>query len=247
MTPQLQQAIKLLQLSNIELSAFVETELERNPLLEREEGERGDDGGDSTGDRNDTEPPGSAPAGAVASDVALTAPEPPGVVVGRRAARHRLEQPVHRVQQHRPQRRLRRRGAVRRRRARPDGFRRRPARARGDAGRAAEPARPPAEPDRDRVLRPGRPADRGAAGRPAGGDRLSRRHGRGGGGRPRLPARAGRGGAAPLPAARPARHLRPQPVGMPGASSWPSATAWTRRCARCSTISTCWPGATWPR
>lgn len=37
MTPQLQQAIKLLQLSNIELSAFVEQELERNPLLERDE------------------------------------------------------------------------------------------------------------------------------------------------------------------------------------------------------------------
>ncbi len=35
MTPQLQQAIKLLQLSNIDLSAFVEQELERNPLLER--------------------------------------------------------------------------------------------------------------------------------------------------------------------------------------------------------------------
>jgi RNA polymerase sigma-54 factor len=38
MTPQLQQAIKLLQLSNIELQEFVEAELERNPLLEREEG-----------------------------------------------------------------------------------------------------------------------------------------------------------------------------------------------------------------
>ncbi|MGH6870468.1 MAG: RNA polymerase factor sigma-54 [Rhizomicrobium sp.] len=37
MTPQLQQAIKLLQLSNLELSAFVEQELERNPLLERDE------------------------------------------------------------------------------------------------------------------------------------------------------------------------------------------------------------------
>ena len=36
MTPQLQQAIRLLQLSNLELSAFVETELERNPLLERD-------------------------------------------------------------------------------------------------------------------------------------------------------------------------------------------------------------------
>jgi RNA polymerase sigma-54 factor len=37
MTPQLQQAIKLLQLSNVELTEFVEAELERNPLLEREE------------------------------------------------------------------------------------------------------------------------------------------------------------------------------------------------------------------
>ena len=37
MTPQLQQAIKLLQLSNVELSAYVEGELERNPLLERDD------------------------------------------------------------------------------------------------------------------------------------------------------------------------------------------------------------------
>jgi len=37
MTPQLQQAIRLLQLSNIELCSFIEAELERNPLLEREE------------------------------------------------------------------------------------------------------------------------------------------------------------------------------------------------------------------
>lgn len=34
MTPQLQQAIKLLQLSNLELADYVEQELERNPLLE---------------------------------------------------------------------------------------------------------------------------------------------------------------------------------------------------------------------
>jgi RNA polymerase sigma-54 factor len=37
-TPQLQQAIKLLQLSNLELDAFVEAELERNPLLQRDDG-----------------------------------------------------------------------------------------------------------------------------------------------------------------------------------------------------------------
>ena len=35
MTPQLMQAIKLLQLSNLDLTAYVEGELERNPLLER--------------------------------------------------------------------------------------------------------------------------------------------------------------------------------------------------------------------
>jgi RNA polymerase sigma-54 factor len=42
MTPQLMQAIKLLQLSNLDLAAYVEGELERNPLLERSnEGEPG--------------------------------------------------------------------------------------------------------------------------------------------------------------------------------------------------------------
>jgi RNA polymerase sigma-54 factor len=37
MTPQLMQAIKLLQLSSLDLVSYVEAELERNPLLEREE------------------------------------------------------------------------------------------------------------------------------------------------------------------------------------------------------------------
>jgi RNA polymerase sigma-54 factor len=37
MTPQLRQAIKLLQYSNVEVASFVEEELERNPLLERDE------------------------------------------------------------------------------------------------------------------------------------------------------------------------------------------------------------------
>lgn len=37
MTPQLQQAIRLLQFSNLELNAFIDAELERNPLLERDE------------------------------------------------------------------------------------------------------------------------------------------------------------------------------------------------------------------
>lgn len=47
LTPQLQQAIKLLQLSNIELGAFVEQELEKNPFLEMDDG--------SGEDRRDTE------------------------------------------------------------------------------------------------------------------------------------------------------------------------------------------------
>jgi len=38
MTPQLQQAIKLLQLSNMELGEYIEEELEKNPMLERDDG-----------------------------------------------------------------------------------------------------------------------------------------------------------------------------------------------------------------
>ena len=47
MTPQLQQAIKLLQLSNQELAEFVEAEIERNPLLQK--AEDNSDGGASEG------------------------------------------------------------------------------------------------------------------------------------------------------------------------------------------------------
>ena len=46
MTPQLQQAIKLLQLSNMELSDYVDREVEQNPLLERDDSEFG--GGDGS-------------------------------------------------------------------------------------------------------------------------------------------------------------------------------------------------------
>ncbi|MGL5837794.1 MAG: RNA polymerase factor sigma-54 [Sphingorhabdus sp.] len=48
MTPQLQQAIKLLALSSVEIDAFIAEELEKNPLLEIASGE----------DRGDTEMPG---------------------------------------------------------------------------------------------------------------------------------------------------------------------------------------------
>lgn len=46
MTPQLQQAIRLLQFSNLELNAFVDAELERNPLLERDDPNASGKGGD---------------------------------------------------------------------------------------------------------------------------------------------------------------------------------------------------------
>lgn len=42
MTPQLQQAIKLLQMNNLELDQFLEEQLENNPLLEKVEAERKD-------------------------------------------------------------------------------------------------------------------------------------------------------------------------------------------------------------
>lgn len=47
-TPQLQQAIKLLQLSNLELQSFLEREIEQNPLIEWDERGSGDEGQGST-------------------------------------------------------------------------------------------------------------------------------------------------------------------------------------------------------
>ena len=74
MTPQLQQAIKLLQLSNLELAAFVEGELEQNPLLEREDSSNeiedfsgGDDGAPEVGGPE------------TGSDEFADGPEPPDV------------------------------------------------------------------------------------------------------------------------------------------------------------------------
>jgi len=69
MTPQLQQAIKLLQMSNIELQAFVEQELERNPLLDRDDRESAAEpppaapstaDSDATGESDDAQPASAA-------------------------------------------------------------------------------------------------------------------------------------------------------------------------------------------
>src|SRR5712691_7357675 len=73
MTPQLMQAIKLLQLSNLDLVAYVENELERNPLLERSsagdgEAERRTSNGEAgpTGEATSSDwTDGGLPAGAV--------------------------------------------------------------------------------------------------------------------------------------------------------------------------------------
>ena len=50
MTPQLQQAIKLLALSNLEIEGFIAAELEKNPLLEAGGDEPPGDHGDETGE-----------------------------------------------------------------------------------------------------------------------------------------------------------------------------------------------------
>src|SRR5258705_8499812 len=60
MTPQLMQAIKLLQLSNLDLAAYVDNELERNPLLERP--------GEGEGERRASEREAPSPAEAAATE-----------------------------------------------------------------------------------------------------------------------------------------------------------------------------------
>ena len=51
MTPQLQQAIKMLQLSNLELINFIDGEIQQNPLLERHEPVSGDAAPGTSGER----------------------------------------------------------------------------------------------------------------------------------------------------------------------------------------------------
>lgn len=77
MTPQLQQAIRLLQFSNMELNAFVEQELERNPLLERDERE------EEVLRTIDSEPGDAAPAETASGpDLSLDLAKPDGDSIG---------------------------------------------------------------------------------------------------------------------------------------------------------------------
>src|SRR5512138_2941865 len=50
MTPQLQQAIKLLQLSRMELVDLIRSEMEQNPVLEEPDGEEGENGEKAPGE-----------------------------------------------------------------------------------------------------------------------------------------------------------------------------------------------------
>src|ERR1700684_2618213 len=77
MTPQLMQAIKLLQLSNLDLSAFVEEELERNPLLEREsDGPEAPVAGEATAGPSESSESGFEDAGGESRDFAADSSEP---------------------------------------------------------------------------------------------------------------------------------------------------------------------------
>jgi RNA polymerase sigma-54 factor len=70
MTPQLLQAIKLLQLSHLDLAAYVEAELERNPLLERAEGEGNGEANDAAAGASAAEATGEDGDTAEGEDVA---------------------------------------------------------------------------------------------------------------------------------------------------------------------------------
>src|SRR5665647_1973288 len=79
MTPQLMQAIKLLQLSSLDLAAYVEGELERNPLLERAEAD-------------DTPLPGAEPEAPVLERDESTAATPDWIGENLETSRASMEQ-----------------------------------------------------------------------------------------------------------------------------------------------------------
>ena len=243
MTPQLMQAIKLLQLSNLDLAAYVEAELERNPLLERTGDGEGDVAAASAAEtRAERDGASAAESGGAdwqgensgepraAADEARDSPARPWLRRGRcgaatrrrrdaaglfRMGRHRLRRPRGR--------RLQSRGL---RLGRDDA--RRPSRRAARAG--------------DRRSRP--PHDRAISDRHGRRGRLPDRRSRGGRRKARRAACRGRGGARRSCRAsiRPAcaRAISPNA----SRSSSRSATASIRPCRRWSPISICWPSAT---
>lgn len=68
MTPQLMQSIKLLQMTHVELSRFIDEEIERNPLLVRDESDEGVAGPAERRGQGDGDNGGKAPARADGDD-----------------------------------------------------------------------------------------------------------------------------------------------------------------------------------
>ena len=73
MTPQLQQAIKMLQLNNLEIMAYVDEQLEQNPLLERDDTEEQSTATPEAEPLNGDAPPETVEAG----PLEVAAPENP--------------------------------------------------------------------------------------------------------------------------------------------------------------------------
>ena len=70
MTPQLQQAIKLLQLNNIEIAEFIEEEIAQNPLLEKKEADPSDSNeSSSSGEEKAERAPEDFDAGSAMADI----------------------------------------------------------------------------------------------------------------------------------------------------------------------------------
>src|SRR3954454_1055972 len=88
MTPQLMQAIKLLQLSNLDLITYVEGELERNPLLERTS--EGPEGAGAAGE-------GGPSGGSEANGEAAEADWAKGEVTGSAAIEDSFDTPIENV------------------------------------------------------------------------------------------------------------------------------------------------------
>ncbi len=201
MTPQLRQAIKLLQSSNLEVTAFVEEELERNPLLERDERVLA---GPDDGHRVDPLP---ALAEATDSHAAAASDSLPAEGAAP------LDADWSNVYDQ---------GGgyeFAARQGRPHGFRRRPLGHRRPCRRGPYPARASRRTGPADLRRPAGPADRRADPGPGrcrraaagGGCPPRRRHGLRGGTRHRGP---------PADAAvRPGRDVLPQPVRMPGGAT----------------------------
>ena len=167
-TPQLQQAIKLLQLSNLELEAFVEAELEKNPLLAREERE---------GEPRRPRPAATLRGHGVRRGAGRRGRAPTWSARPRRHLRRGLAR--------RPRHRRRRAPTCRRRRRRRCRLVRAPATAAASTATATgiegaldpreDAARAPARPARRRRLHPARARHRPGADRRGGRGRLSAR------------------------------------------------------------------------